>query len=207
MAYSKQYRQLTYTVIAADTDYVATSQTPLAAGDLTLDGVTTFATPQPLSISCAGADSGRTFTIVGKGITGNDVSFTMAGSNGSITNGTVYVTEVTSVSVDDATAGAVTVGVLGKAVTPIEKLDIESRHPFNFAYHVDIGTATFTVESTLNDFEASGFNEQNASFATIEASGSVDVFGSSTVPCTGIRLNVSAFTSGSIVFTILQAGR
>jgi len=198
----------TYTVIASSSAGVCASQTPSGAGALTLDGslisdgMLTLSTPQHISVSCAGSDAAKTFTVTGTDFTGAALSENIAGSAGSITNGTKNFKTVTSVTVSAATAGAVTVGVLGVLETPWIPLNFQVT-PFNYSYQVDIGTATFTVEGTLDNTQDSSLTPTPF---TVQSSGSADVTGSATAPVTAVRVKVTAFTSGTITFRVLQAG-
>lgn len=197
----------TYSLVATDADGIATSQSPSGSGNLTLDGVlassgvVTFTTAQHVTITCAGADSGRTFTVTGTDSFGNALVESIAGSASSVTVGTKNFKTVTSIAVDAATAGAVTAGVNGTAETPWIPMDTH-KTPFNYAYHVDIGTATFTVEGTLDNAQETA----NPATITVQASGSIDVSAASTIPVNAVRLKVTAFTTGNIVFKVLQAG-
>lgn len=199
----------TYTIEASDADGVCASQTPLAAGALTIDGLlaaadgtVTLATAQHVSVTCAGSDAARTFTVTGTDWLGHALTEAIAGSAGSITKGTKNFKTITSVTVDDATAGAITVGILGELETPWIPLN-HYANPFNYGYQVDIGVATFTVEGTFDDI-------QDASVTPItfvvQASGTADVAGVSTTPAQAVRVKVTAFTSGTITFKVVQAG-
>ena len=206
---SKPFRK-TYSLTAADADGIATSQTPLAAGNLTLDGVLisggvlTLSEAQPVTITAAGNETARTFTVTGTAWDDSALTEAIAGPNATIATGTKHFKTVTQIAVDDATAGAVTAGIAGTAELPWIPLD-HWLNPFNYSYFVDIGTATFQVESTLDNLQDSTITP--VVNATVEASGSSDAGGSSTAPCTGIRVKVTAFTSGDIVLTLVQAGR
>lgn len=195
-----------YTIAATDADGIATSQTPLAAGNLTLDGaltsggVLTLSTPQHVSIACAGADAARTFIVTGTDSYGNTITESLAGSNGGTTSGAKNFKTVTQIAVDAATAGAITAGVLGTLETDWIKLDNRS-NPFNVGYHVNIGTATFTVEGTMSDLST---EPNGASSFTVQASGSADVANNTVIPMTGLRLKVTAFTSGTIDLNVIQ---
>jgi len=197
-----------YTLVASDTDGICASQTPLAAGALTINGVlasggtVTLSTPQHVSVDCAGADSGRTFTVTGTDFIGQALTESIAGSASSQTKGTSNFKTITSVTVDAATAGAITVGVLGECETPWIPLNTWA-NPFQYAYTVDVTTATFTVEGTLT-------NVQDTTVTpipfTVEASGSIDVTGNSTNVTRAVRVKVTAFTTGTVTFEVLQPG-
>lgn len=147
----------TYAPTATDADGICLSQTPGAAGALTLNGVLVtggvaqLGAQQFITITCAGADVGRTFTITGRGRTGQAVSFTMLGSNGTITVSTVGLYQVTGVAVDAATAGAVTVGVNGTGRSYPIIMDLLANPTTVSVYVVVTGTIDFTVQDSPND--------------------------------------------------------
>lgn len=198
----------TYTILASTANGVCLSQTPLSAGSLTIAGGLAFggsvilATPQHVSISCAGADSGRSFVVAGTEFNGAALTETIAGSAAGITSGTKNFKTITSVTVDAATAGAVTVGILGTLETPWIPLN-HYQNPFGYSYSVDVGTATFSVEGTLTDVQDSAATVVPF---TVEASGSIDVSSSKTAVVRAVRVKVTAFTSGAITFIVMQAG-
>lgn len=198
----------TYALVAASANGIALTQTPLAAGNLTINGglasggVVTLATAQHVSISCAGADSGRTFTVTGTDYNGIAITEAIAGSAGSITKGAKNFKTITAVAVDAATAGAVTAGILGELETPWIPLN-HYANPFDYAFQVHIGTATFSIESTMDDVQDVLVTPLAS---TLQASGSVDVNGSSSVPATAVRLKVTSFTTGPVTFKVLQTG-
>lgn len=103
---------------AADPDGICETQTPLAAGELTLDGVTVPATsaaavldvPRGVSVTSGGVDTARVFTITGLDDYDQPMTETITGVNAGTVLGKKAFKKVTSVSVDAATAGAITVG-------------------------------------------------------------------------------------------------
>jgi len=200
----------TYTMIAADADGVCLSQTPAASGVQELviggalhsDGTVTLTTAQRASVT-GGAETSRTFTFTGTDLHGDALVEAIVGPN----SNTVYTVgnflTITSVTVDDDTAGAITVGIDDSTEFDWIPLD-KYQSPFEYAYQVEIETATFQIESTLNNVQDPTVTP--TVFATVEASGSSDVSGNSTVPCIAIRVKVAAFTTGDIVFKVLQPG-
>ena len=118
---------------------ICASQTPGGAGELTING--TLATTQPVAgaggtasapsalvrfpspvrvyITCAGNNSGRTFTVTGTLQSVNTfgpgvvVSETVTGANANTVATTALFSTVTSVSISGASTGAVTVGHSG----------------------------------------------------------------------------------------------
>jgi hypothetical protein len=186
------------------------SQTPLAAGNLTIagalasGGIVTIPTAQHVTIDCAGSDAARSFIVNGTDDADNILTETLAGSSASTTTSTKNFKTITSISVDDATAGAVTAGI----VSTFETRWFPINHhisPVSYAYQVVIGTATFTVEGTLDNV----FDNSITPVVTttpVQASGSSSVSGVSIIPVVAIRVKVTAYTSGTITLRLLQAG-
>lgn len=112
---------------AADADGVCQSQTPAAGGvqNLTINGalssggVATFVAARLITITSAGADSGRTFTVTGTDVNGFAQTEAITGPATTTVTGTKYFRTVTQVSVDANTAGAITVGMSNSSVDVI----------------------------------------------------------------------------------------
>lgn len=97
----------------ADADGIATSQTPAAGGEqalsLTADPVT-LDVPRNVTVTSAGDETGRTFTVTGTDEYGEDMTEDITGANAGVASGAKAFKTVSSVTVDANTAGAVTVG-------------------------------------------------------------------------------------------------
>jgi len=83
--------------------------------------------------------------------------------------------------------------------------------PFNVNIGVDLSagaTMTYTVEYTLDDVFSQTFSAASATwFSTTGLTAlSADAAGGITVPVTAVRLNVTAWTSGTVAFTVIQTG-
>lgn len=76
--------------------------------------------------------------------------------------------------------------------------------PFSVSYHVDVGTATYTVEATLDDVQDA---DVTPVAYTITSSTSSDTVAALTAPVRAIRVNIAAYTSGGVAFKIIQAGK
>ena len=141
---------------AADADGICLSQTPLAAGALTLNGalvsggVAVISPPAQVTITTVADESARTFTIVGTDQSGNAISETIAGPDTTTGTSVLTYSTVTSVTVDDATADAVTVGSAQSGSSPWVALD-----PWAFpqvAIQCGVsGTVNYTVQQTLDN--------------------------------------------------------
>lgn len=112
---------------AADADSICQSQTPAAGGsqNLTINGanasggVATFTAARKVTITSAGTDDGRTFTITGTDINGAAQTETITGPDTTTVTGASYFKTVTQVTVDNDTAGAITVGMSADALDVI----------------------------------------------------------------------------------------
>jgi hypothetical protein len=188
---------------AADTDGVCTSQTPAAGGeqDLTIDGalssggVATFTAARFITIASAADDSARTFTVTGTDVNGAVQTETIAGPAITVT-GTSYFRTVTQVTVDDDTAGAITVGMANNA------LDVVSagRARLRSVFLVHSGTA-----GTLSFRNGSATAEAYLTVPTIASANSDrDFF----IPDEGILFENGIFlpyTAGTTVFSSFTA--
>lgn len=96
--------------------------------------------------------------------------------------------------------------VTGAGTSPVYACD-NFIAPFNIGYGTTISaTATFSLQFTFDDVTSDTFNASTATWFTVSGtSGSTAVSGSFTIPCRGIRLNVSAST-GSMTVYLQQAG-
>lgn len=97
--------------------------------------------------------------------------------------------------------------VTGAGTSPVFACD-HFQAPFNVGVGVTISaTATYTVEFTFDDVMANGWTPAtgvwftDATFGTATAKKAASL----TIPCRGIRLNVSAST-GTATISIQQAG-
>jgi hypothetical protein len=83
--------------------------------------------------------------------------------------------------------------------------------PFSVGVGCDIsagGSLTYTVEHTFDDVFAAGFNPATATWfpnAGLTAQ-TTDKDGNYSAPVTACRLNVTAWISGTITMTVIQAG-
>lgn len=120
---------------AADADGVCQSQTPAAGGvqNLTINGalssggVATFVAARLITITSAGADSGRTFTVTGTDANGDAQTESITGPATTTVTGTKYFRTVTQVRVDNNTAGAITVGMANNSLDVINRGRIRMR--------------------------------------------------------------------------------
>lgn len=138
---------------SASANNIALSQTPGAAGALTLNGSTVangIATlDNPRRVLITTADTTHTFTVTGATPTGSVISEVV----GPITTSAYTVQDfktVTSVTINGAATAAVTVGTNGIASTPWVRLDEWASPPVGIQCDVT-GTVNYTVQSTYDD--------------------------------------------------------
>lgn len=78
---------------------------------------------------------------------------------------------------------------------------------FNVGLLADVtGTLTYSVEYTFDDVQANGYSPGSGVWNAVTGMGAqtADTTGSLSFPVTGVRLNVTAWTSGSVTLTVLQ---
>lgn len=138
---------------AATANNIALSQTPGAAGALTLNGalatggVATLSSPQRIKITTA--DTTTTFTVVGTTPTGSLLTETLIAVGGSAASTLDYST-VTSIKVNQGTTAAVTVGTSGIGSTPWVRTDEWADS--NVSIQCDVtGTVNYTVQASNDD--------------------------------------------------------
>lgn len=98
---------------SADADFYVVTVTPSEAGALTLAATTPSVNGcgYKVSLTTAGDESGVNFTVVGTGVNGLPITETFAGPDSATTITTTnYFSSVSSISVDDGTDGAITLG-------------------------------------------------------------------------------------------------
>ena len=209
---------------------ISLSQTPGAAGNLTITGslatagVANLVTPQRVFIASSGADSARVFTITGTNRNGVVQTDTITGvATPTPVSSTKDFLTVTQIAVDAATAGAITAGTgnIGSTEWQIDNF----LSPFWALAGVITGPAsvtTYTLEFTYSDPNRTGttlvvqpqqFSMQPAGFTppnvithqTIHNVSGVNTFTFPDQPIFAHRLTVTAGT-GLVVMESIQAG-
>jgi hypothetical protein len=188
---------------AADPDGVCQSQTPAAGGEqnLTINGalssagVATFTAARFLTIASAADDSARTFTVTGTNVNGAVQTETIAGPATTVT-GTLFFRTVTQVTVDDDTAGAITVGMANNALDVV----FAGRARLRGVFLVHSGSA-----GTLS-FRNGGATAE--AYLTVPTIASADSDRDFIIPDEGILFESGVFlpyTAGTTVFSSFTA--
>ena len=198
----------------ADPNGVSVSQTPAGGGsqELTITGalasagVATFDIPRRVSITSAGNDSGRTFILTGTNRYGDAQTESVTGPNATAVIGVKEFLTITSVAIDDDSAGAITVGSSDEAATAWIPVDIH-RTPVNIGFAMNVSSDAnynWTVQQT-HDNPLVGTPDLAFNHATAAAK-TVDFEGSITTPIMAYRVFIDTYVAGSGVFTAAQAG-
>ncbi len=196
---------------ATDPDAVATSQTPAAGGRqaLTLDGafasdgVATMDFRRQVVITSAADDSARRFLVKGTDKKGNFRSEAVDGPDTGTVSTVQAFTTVTSVEVDDDTAGAIQVGTLTIVSSNWLPLDY-LRTDFQVAMGIAIGAATadLTVELTLSNILARRGNDPQPQVGSWLGSDFDLLFPTVNVFDHDSLVNVAADTTGNLAFPV-----
>ena len=140
----------------ASANAICLSQTPAAAGALTLNGalvvsgVAIMDNPRRVLITAAGNESAKTFTIVGTNYANAPVSEAVTGPNATTAQSVLDYKTVTSITISAAAAGAITVGTSGVGGSGWVVFDAFAPSFISLQCNVT-GTINYTVQTTLND--------------------------------------------------------
>lgn len=199
---------------ANDADGICQSQTPLAGGNLTINGA--LATGGVATIGAAGIlrqvlftfagnETGRTFVVYGTNLAGAAISESVAGTATTAVTVQGFYT-VTRITVDAATAGALMVGTNTVAWTPWNIVNYQIV-PVNLGVAVIAsGTVNYTWEYTYDDFldvtvTPNVFSPPALTGKTTTIDATV------AYPMRGWRLKLNSFTApGSATVTVIPAG-
>jgi len=196
----------TITALSNDANGIFEDQTGTAItldGALVAGGVATSSAAQQVSIEGTGNNSGITFAIVGTDADGKAHSETLTGANNGTATTTLYFKTVTSITPSGAITGNVEGGWLSAngAVSASLVPDLAG-YTALMSIVVDSCTCTYTVEHT-------SYNTPSAAdqlwFSTVGlTSQTADAEGNIVAAVGGVRLKVTAYTSGSAQIMILQ---
>lgn len=212
---------LTVVSTVVDADGVALSQTPAGAGNLTINGVlasggvATFAAPCYVTVTSAGNDSNRTFTITGTDKDGFALVEAFTGKNVGVATTIHRFKTVTKIAVSGATAAAVTAGTGALLYSDPCPMDFRL-NPFSVGLGFDdSGTTTaFTVQHSFNDPWDPAYadvDEYNAEAKWFDhpsmAAMVADEDGNYASPVRAIRLKSNQAGTDTGTLMIVQSGR
>jgi hypothetical protein len=198
---------------AASANNIALSQTPGAAGALTLNGslvvggVAILDSPRRILITTT--DSTHLFTITGLTPTGAVLTEVLA-ANGTSVFSTLDYAKITSITINAAATGAITVGTNGIASSPWARMDEWANSPISIQCNVN-GTVNYTVQSTLDDPNSATNPVVPSAVNWIATNDTAAVGATASVQTnflfipTFVRVLLNSGT-GSVATTIIQAG-
>lgn len=203
--------QATIAPAALDRDGIAQTQTPGGAGNLTINGTlasggsVTFTDAQIVAIYSGSNIAARVFTVTGTDRFGVAMTETITGVNASTVSGVKMFKTVSQIAVDAGTGAAVEAGVTGLLKTGWYRLR-NRNGAFGASVAVDIsGTCTFSIEyamaplaNAIADDSVVGWTESAGAGKT------ADTFLPITSPIYAVRLNVTAFTNGTLALYMLE---
>lgn len=201
---------LIISMVAAVANGIALTQTPGAAGNLTLNGslvtagVATMDVARRVIITSAANDSARTFTITGTDRNGRPQTEAVTGANTAAATSKRDFLTVSQIAVDAATAGAVTSGTSGVVSSrPLiidyfsQKDDIGVTLDFTGTANASIEVARDDLSPTPTNLLAYDFTTASPSWTAPTALASKAALTDATIPSsyTMIRLTQNSFTA------------
>ncbi len=137
-----------------DNEMVTLNQQPAAGGEQDLvingndavDGVGILGFCGRFSITAAGNDSARTFTILGRDANGRPQAEERAGPNATTVEGVKHFTKIDRVIVDDDTAGVVSIGQLDSGPRGLRRRAMDTFQPFQNLSRTNIAVENGQVE-------------------------------------------------------------
>lgn len=204
----------TLTISAAVANAVCAEQSPEGAGAMLVNGANTSGgvytaptNPRYLNIVTAADEHAVTFTITGTDRNGNPMVYSTVGASSATT--TIYPVSfqtITSVTVNAATTGAITIGFAAQGSTGWIPLDRHSSPTIGIG--VELSTSanlTFTMQSTYDDVQVKGFQEWDAyPIASAVVTGTASAAHTITHVARAIRFVVNPWVAGTATFTVIE---
>lgn len=189
----------------AVTNYIAAAQTLAGAGFLTL-AAQTIVPPRFVTITSAGNDSARTFTIVGVGPNNETQTELLAGTNGGTATSLKTFSYVASIYVNGSTAGNVEAGVAQSGYSQWIPLDIYNPNQVTTTSVSVSGTVNYSIQYTNEDPFDHSFTHQIVAYpaaadAFTNASTSLTFFTTTLMRAMRYKINSG---DGTIRLTITQ---
>jgi hypothetical protein len=201
------------TLAAASVNNIAQSQTPGAAGNLTLNGsavaggVATLDTQRQVLISQAADETGHTFTVYGATDSGAAISEAVAGSSGASVHTVQSFKTVTRVAISAAATGALQVGTNGVGAAPWKILDTAAQSPMNLGLAVIVsGTVNYTVNYCYDDPNSPVVATGPTAFSLSALAAKATTLDSNiTFPVMAVQLQINSGT-GTATLVVLEQG-
>ena len=188
------------TPTATDRDRIAASQTPGAAGDLTLTANLTQGAATLISIYGGSDESGKTFTVTGTDANGRAMTEAITGPNATTVFGAKYFKTVSQIAVSAATTGAVEAGVsIATTASNILRSNWRSSdYGVGFGCVLSSGASlTYTVQHTFDDVTTATEGETWFDHSDVAAK-TANADGNYAYRVQGYRVITTAYASGSV---------
>jgi VCBS repeat-containing protein len=201
-------------VMSANKFYTIDSVTPDAATagaiEVGTNGYYDISQAQHIAVYSAGDDTGDTFTVTGEDRYKNALTEALTGSNAGTTAGTKNFGRVERIESSGASTGAVEAGVDGTCESQWFILNYRG-NDFNVGLAGEISTGgamTWDIQHTFDDLFIAPFVEGAATVFTHDtlASETDNQNGNYTNPPAATRSAITAHTSGSLEYHIIQSG-
>lgn len=140
----------------ASANSIAMSQTPGAAGNLTLNGalvingVAVIAAPSQITLTFADNETGHSFVVTGYDQNNSLVTETIAGTTAGTVTSVLTYSRVTQIAISAAATGAITAGNAQSGASPWVRMD-EWALPSIGVFCTVTGTVNYTVQQTQDD--------------------------------------------------------
>lgn len=207
----------TLTLATADADGVAQSQNPGSGADVTINGalasggVATFDVARRVRITSGGNDTAVTFTLYGTDRNGIAIQESVTGTNTSTADSVKDYKTVTRIATSGDAAAGLTIGTGPVASTPwIPICSVVNPCNIALAVMLSAGTSmTYSVEHTLDEIQnldliKTGTITTLTHEDLVSKTASAD--GNYAFAPTAVRVTTSAYSSGTLTFTVIQAG-
>lgn len=202
-------KRLTLSIAVADPNGICETQTPVGAGNLTINGalatagVATMDFARHASVASDEDESGDTYTFTGTNRHHAAQTESITGPNNNTVTTTKNFLTVTQVAVSGAATGNITVGSADEADTKIIPTDNYAKI-IRYSGMLSSGASqTFAIEYTTDDIYDSDFDEEVANWIDAATGKTADYSGTLEGGVTAIRGAITSFASGTFTLHII----
>lgn len=197
---------------AIDADGIAEAQAVAAAGNLSLNGalivggIFTGDYARQIGITSDGADNGRTFTITGTDADGKAQTEAVTGPNATTVESTKYFKAITSIAVDDACAGNISVGTVDEFVTNTIPIETHNSDAATVSIERLSGTIDLSIEESFSRIQYTDTISWNAGPPALTA---ITSYGNGEMSnhASAIRAKINSYSTGAEFRIIINQNR
>lgn len=197
---------------AVDADGIAKAQAVASAGDLSLDGdlisggIFTGDYARQISLTSDDTDNARTFTVTGTDADGKTQTEAITGPDTATVESAKYFKTITSIAVDDACAGSISVGTVDEFVTNTIPIETHNSDPATVSIERLSGTIDLSVEESFSRIQYTDTISWNAgptALTTITA----DAHGEMSNHASAIRVKINSYSTGAEFRMVINQNR